>query len=73
MRIFSKDIKLTNEKIDSANYISIIIHNNPDGDAVGAAVAMYKYLTNYRKKKLALFYLIIHLKVLVLFYPKIIL
>lgn len=54
MRIFSKDIKLTNEKIDSANYISIIIHNNPDGDAVGAAVAMYKYLTNYRKKKVSI-------------------
>lgn len=37
------------EEINKANSIVILTHENPDGDAVGSALAMYNALKNYGK------------------------
>jgi phosphoesterase RecJ-like protein len=37
------------EKVDVAKTISIFMHVNPDGDCVGASLALYTYLTNMGK------------------------
>jgi phosphoesterase RecJ-like protein len=38
------------EKINSANDIVLLVHENPDGDAVGSMIAFYRALTKIGKK-----------------------
>ena len=37
------------EQINKAEKIVILTHENPDGDAMGSSLAMYKALKNYGK------------------------
>ena len=39
-----------NELINSSESVAIFVHVNPDGDALGSAVAMREYLTLIGKK-----------------------
>ncbi len=38
------------EKINSANDIVLLVHENPDGDAIGSIISLYKALTKIGKK-----------------------
>uniref|UniRef100_UPI004027EB9B DHH family phosphoesterase n=1 Tax=Prevotella sp. TaxID=59823 RepID=UPI004027EB9B len=41
------DITLLQEKITNANNIVLLCHTRPDGDAIGACLAMKAYLSGH--------------------------
>jgi phosphoesterase RecJ-like protein len=43
-------IKIFKDKIEEANKVVIIPHNNPDGDALGSALGLYNLLVNMGKQ-----------------------
>lgn len=46
-------MNIFNEKIDNANSICILGHERPDGDCIGATLAIYNYIVNkYGNKKI---------------------
>lgn len=46
-------MNIFNEKIDNANSICILGHERPDGDCIGATLAIYNYILNkYGEKKI---------------------
>ncbi len=47
---YKKDIEVLVEKIDASNNISIVPHYNPDGDAIGSALALYILLDKLGKQ-----------------------
>lgn len=45
-------MNILNDKIESANSICILGHQNPDGDCIGSALSIYNYIINkYNDKK----------------------
>lgn len=49
--VFSNDlVAQLKAKLNSANSITLFAHFNPDGDTIGAVVAMYHYLTSLSKR-----------------------
>ena len=38
------------EKINSANNICLLVHENPEGDAIGSLISLFKALTNLGKE-----------------------
>ena len=46
------DWKKLNKKILSANQIVLSTHQNPDGDGLGSASAMYYYINKYLSNSL---------------------
>lgn len=44
------DIKKTKELLQVANNIVITCHKGPDGDAIGSSLALYSYLSKFKKK-----------------------
>ena len=48
------DITLLQEKITNANNIVLLCHTRPDGDAIGACLAMNAYLSGHFGKESAI-------------------
>lgn len=53
MKTISKQI---NQYLKQAQAVIIVIHTNPDGDAIGSATAMFEYIQNHLKKDVDIFY-----------------
>lgn len=48
--MLSDQVKLLTDKINSAKTIAIMMHNNPDGDAVGSAIGLQSIIRDNFKK-----------------------
>ncbi len=53
MKTISQQI---NQYLKQAQAVIVVIHTNPDGDAIGSATAMFEYIQNHLKKDVDIFY-----------------
>lgn len=56
MTLNQEDIKRFSKMIEVADNIVLLSHFNPDGDAMGSTVALYRFLENIGKKNLTIIY-----------------
>ena len=56
MTLNKEDIRRFSKMIEESDNIVLLSHFNPDGDAMGSTVALYRFLQNLGKKNLTIIY-----------------